>query len=126
MDTLVIEGGDKTPTLNFNSDGNFFIGGRSIPENTVEFYKPLFEWLESYAKSPGSTTTLTVQLEYFNTSSSKCLLDLFRHLEKIKSSGAASVLVIWKYEEDDEDIMEAGEDYESIVDVDFELKQITD
>ena len=60
-------------------------------------------------------------MEYFNTSSSKCILDVLRKLEKIHKNGK-SVVVKWFYEEDDEDMMEAGENYQRIVSVPIELE----
>ena len=74
----------KTPFINFDtSSGNFDLKGKSIPENSVLFYKPLFEWLDNYVQNPNSKTTLNIQLDYFNTSSSKCIVDLFKKLEQI-------------------------------------------
>ena len=73
MEDLKHEGSAKTPVVEFSSNGELLLKGRSIPENSIEFYKPLIEWLESYSESPNSTTVLSVQLEYFNTSSSKCI-----------------------------------------------------
>ena len=84
MEPISIEGTAKTPTVKFNSDqGIIEIKGRSIPENTVEFYKPLVDWLEEYKAGPLPKTTVNIQLEYFNTSSSKCILDVFKKLEAI-------------------------------------------
>ena len=60
-------------------------------------------------------------MEYFNTSSSKCILDVFKKLESISDS---SVSVKWYYEEDDEDMLEAGEDYEAIIDLSFEMIEV--
>jgi hypothetical protein len=67
-----------------------------------------------------------VQLEYFNTSSSKCILDVFKKLESIHKSGDKEVIINWYYEEDDEDMLEAGEDYESIIRVPFKMIEIVD
>jgi len=59
MEPLIIEGTAKTPTVNFNaSEGLIEIKGRSIPENSIEFYKPLVDWLDEYAKSPAPHTTV--------------------------------------------------------------------
>jgi hypothetical protein len=66
-----------------------------------------------------------VGLEYFNTSSSKCLLDIFRKLESLSKSGKSEIKVIWLYEEEDEDMMEAGDDYKTIVKLPFEIKKIS-
>ena len=124
MDNINIEGTTKTPTIKFdNESGTLLIQGRSIPENSIDFYKPLVDWLDQYASNPKEVTTLNVQLEYFNTSSSKCILDVFKKLEKIKESGK-DVVVKWHYEEDDEDMLEAGEDYDAIIDIDFEMVMV--
>jgi len=84
MEPIIIEGTSKTPSVKFDSnDGIFEIKGRSIPENSVEFYKPIVDWLEAYKESPLQKTMVNIRLEYFNTSSSKCILDVFKKLEVI-------------------------------------------
>ncbi len=126
MESIVIEGTPKTPSVNFDSEsGVLQLRGRSIPENSIEFYKPLVEWLDEYAGKPQSKTAVNIQLEYFNTSSSKCLLDLFKKLEVMHKNGS-DILVKWYYEEDDEDMLEAGEDYQSIVNVPFKMIETED
>lgn len=120
MDPINIEGTPKTPTVNFNSDtGVLEIKGRSIPENAVEFYKPLVDWIGSYGDVAKEGTTVNIQLEYFNTSSSKCILDVFKKLESI--NGKTSITINWHYEEDDEDMLEAGEDYQAIINIPFKM-----
>ncbi len=126
MEPLAIQGTAKTPTVRFDGkEGVIEIKGRSIPENSIEFYKPLVEWLETYTTSPLDLTQVNVQLEYFNTSSSKCILDVFKKLEAIHKGGK-EVIINWYYEEDDEDMLEAGEDYESIIRVPFKMIQIVE
>lgn len=121
MESLNIEGSAKTPTIKFEpATGKLLIRGRSIPENSIEFYKPLVDKLEEYAGSPQSTTNVDIQLEYFNTSSSKCILDVFKKLEAI-NAGSSEVVINWHYEEDDEDMLEAGEDYQAIINVPFKM-----
>tara|TARA_B100000963_G_C22568632_1_gene644937 strand:+ start:301 stop:675 length:375 start_codon:yes stop_codon:yes gene_type:complete len=121
MEDLSLEGTAKTPTVDFKSAGELLIKGRSIPENSIEFYKPLIEWISNYSENPKENTLVNIQLEYFNTSSSKCILDVFKKLESISES---SVSVKWYYEEDDEDMLEAGEDYEAIIDLSFEMIEV--
>jgi hypothetical protein len=126
METILIEGTPKTPAITFDSVKGFLeIKGRSIPENSFEFYKPLVDWLEKYAGKPQTSTHVNIQLEYFNTSSSKCILDVFKKLEAINKVGSA-VLINWHYEEDDEDMLEAGEDYQAIINVPFKMVQIAE
>ncbi len=124
MESLFIEGTSKTPNVKFDAnDGLMEIKGRSIPENSIEFYKPMVDWLDKYAKTPKSLTKVNIQLEYFNTSSSKCILDVFKKLEAIHKANN-QVQINWYYEEDDEDMLEAGEDYESIIRVPFKMIEI--
>jgi len=126
MDAIIIEGTPKTPSITFDSkEGVFEIKGRSIPENSVEFYKPLVDWLDNYKQTPLSKTVVNIRLEYFNTSSSKCILDVFKKLEAIYKA-KNDVEVNWYYEEDDEDMLEAGEDYESIIRVPFKMIEIVE
>jgi hypothetical protein len=121
MDEIKIAQTQKTPFVHFNSAAGLLeIKGRSIPENSIEFYKPLIEWIEEYAKSPKDQTRLNIQLEYFNTSSSKCILDVFKKLETI----AKDVVIYWYYEEDDEDMLEAGEDYDAIINIPFKIVEV--
>jgi hypothetical protein len=123
MEPIKIEGSPKTPTVNFEASGKIEIKGRSIPENSIEFYKPLIDWLDQYLTSPAKLTNVNVQLVYFNTSSSKCILDVLKKLEAIYKAGN-EVVINWHYEEDDEDMLEAGEDYQSIIKVPFKMCEI--
>ena len=123
MESLVIQAGVKTPFISLQNSGAIEIKGKSIPENSVEFYQPVLSWLDQYAQKPLAKTSVTVHLEYFNTSSSKCLLDIFRRLEKLHAS-TNEVSVLWLFEEDDEDMQEAGDDYSSIVKIPFTIKPV--
>lgn len=126
MENLTLQAGPKTPYILFDQTGFLEMKGKSIPENSVEFYKPVYEWLDEYIQQPKPSTKLLVQLEYFNTSSSKCILDIFRKLEALHKSGASTVAIVWLYDEDDEDMMETGEDYQTIVKVPFSIAKVTD
>jgi hypothetical protein len=124
MENLVIEGSPKTPTIKFNpEEGKLLIQGRSIPENSIDFYKPLVDALEEYAGNVKESTKVDIVLEYFNTSSSKCILDVFKKLERINEAGGG-VAINWHYEEDDEDMLEAGEDYQAIINIPFKMVEI--
>ncbi len=125
MDNLKLEGSPKTPTVNFDADAGLIeLKGRSIPENSIEFYKPLYDWIENYGENPKAETTVNIVLEYFNTSSSKCILDFFKKLEALNNGGKTNVSVNWHYEEDDEDMLEAGEDYQAIIDLPVKMIEI--
>jgi len=126
MEPINLEGSPKTPSIKFDPESGIMeIRGRSIPENSIEFYKPLVDWLDDYAKTPLKKTQVNIHLEYFNTSSSKCILDVFKKLENIHKA-KHDVVINWYYEEDDEDMLEAGEDYESIIRIPFKMVEIVD
>ncbi len=121
MKPLKIESTHKTPKVYLDpEEGVFEISGRSIPEDSVGFYKPILEWLDEYGKNPNEKTEFKFELEYFNTSSSKNILELLKRLEEIYEKGH-DVKVIWYYDEDDEDMEETGEDYQALLKVPVEL-----
>lgn len=118
---LKIEPTHKTPKVYFEPAENVFeLSGRSIPEDSVSFYKPLLDWLDDYAKSPNPKTPFKFELEYFNTSSSKNILEMLKKLEGIYQGGN-EVTIYWYYDEDDEDMEETGEDYKALLTVPLEL-----
>jgi hypothetical protein len=126
MEKYEIDGTPKTPTILFDINGGVLdIKGRSIPENSIEFYKPLVDALDKYSVATKSATTVNIQLEYFNTSSSKCILDIFKKLESIHKSGS-DVTINWHYEDDDEDMLEAGEDYQAITGIPFKMVPVSE
>jgi hypothetical protein len=120
MDDFFLEATPKTPRLFFSREtGEFEISGRSIPENSIEFYKPVINWLDQYIIDPHNHTLLVIKLEYFNTSSSKCLVEILRRMESLKDQSI--VKVKWCYEEEDEDMQESGEDFKEIIKVPIEM-----
>ncbi len=125
MENLKIEGTKQSPFVDFNaSTGKLELSGRSIPENSFEFYNPLLDWLIEYTKSPKEKTVLKVYLEYFNTSSSKYILEVLKKLKDVHKIGGGNVQVDWCYDEDDEEMMETGEDYEDITGLEFNYHEI--
>ena len=112
----------KTPFINFDTaTGNFELKGKSIPENSATFYRPIYDWLDEYVENPAPSTTLNIQLDYFNTSSSKCIVDLFKKLELIVKNGKGAAIINWMHNENDDDMLEAGEDYKSLIKIPFNI-----
>jgi len=118
MDDLRIEKTQNSPLVELNRNGKMCIKGRSIPEDGLIFYQPIFTWIEEYGLRPSPKTTLDVELEYFNTISSKCILDVLKGFEKVKKSGF-EVNVNWYYHEDDPDMLESGHEFGSFINVNF-------
>lgn len=121
MENLNIEGSRQTPAVEFDAhEGLLKIEGRSIPENSFDFYEPVLKWLDEYINHPAESTTFEVMLEYFNTSSSKYILEIFKRFKSLSSTGA-KVSIKWYYDEDDEEMMETGEDYQDVTGLQFDL-----
>ncbi len=126
MEKYIYDGCSRTPLIHFDlSTGTLDIKGRSVPEDPYEFYKPLLNAIEKYSLSTPPSTILNVHLEYFNTSSSKCLLNVFKKFEDIHKGGNP-VKINWKYENEDYDMLEAGEDYREIVDIPFVMLEVNE
>jgi hypothetical protein len=120
MEAIKIIGTEDTPSIILDAgENNFQILGRSLPEDAGKFYNPIISWMKDYSLSPNATSVFNFKLTYFNTSSSKMLLDILLMLEEMKSKGK-DVTVKWYYPEEDEDMQEAGIEYADIVDVPFE------
>jgi len=120
MEVIKIKGTDDTPSIILDKDNEIFeISGRSLPEDVTTFYEPILNWLDEYAEKPNAKTVFSFKLVYFNTASSKLLLDILMKLEEMYENGS-DILIKWYYPEDDEDMEEAGEEYADIVDVPFE------
>lgn len=123
METIKITATEDTPNVILDPVNNYYeISGRSLPEDVVVFYQPVIKWLEDFSKSPIAGFALSIKLEYFNTASSKLILDILLKLEEIYQNGT-QLKVIWNYLSSDSDMKEAGEEYSEIVGLPFELKE---
>ncbi len=124
MEKFFIEPTRVTPLVKFDPEAGILeVKGRSSPENSIQFYQKIIDSLDAFAKSDKPKFTTNFSFEYFNTSSSKCLFDVFKKLSKISDEGK-DIIINWYYEEDDEDMMEAGEDYADLLDLDFNFLEI--
>jgi len=120
MDALKIAQSDDSPEILLDQEeGRFEISGKSLPEDVVDFYQPVLDWLKVYQKNPNTTTELQLKLIYFNTASSKMILDILMILEEMVEEGK-QVLVRWLSLDSDEDMQEAGQEYDEMVEVPFE------
>ena len=123
MEVLHIEGTEDTPEVLLDSENNTFsISGRSFPENAIEFYEPIFAWLQKYAEEAENDMEFEFFMEYFNTSSSKQIAKIFLLLEKINEN--VFVQVIWKYKKEDSDMMASGLRFSKLLNLEFELREV--
>ncbi|MEM0938864.1 MAG: DUF1987 domain-containing protein [Bacteroidota bacterium] len=126
MEKVFIEPTRTTPLVKFDpEEGLLEMKGRSSPENSIQFYQQILDNLDEFTKLGGDSFTVNMAFEYFNTSSSKCLFDVFKRLSKINESGK-EITINWYFEEGDDDMMEAGEDYSDLLDLNFNFFEIED
>lgn len=118
---LQIEETQDTPKVHFDKTlGIFEISGRSLPENAIKFYSPVFVWLEEYLAAPNTETCFEFKLDYFNSASTKKIFEIITVLERLAESGA-TVIIKWYYSKDDELIKGKGEELQEMVDIPFEV-----
>lgn len=121
MGILKISSTDISPEVNFDpAAGNFSIRGESRPENSGKFYEPILSWIEENKTEAffNKPVSLEMKLDYFNSSSSKYILDLLLLLESFKDEGA-DISIKWCFNKGEEDIQEAGEEFADIVSLPF-------
>jgi hypothetical protein len=124
MDQLILEPKAKTPLINFDAkSGIMEMKGMSCSENSLEFYKPVLDWVEKYGKTPSGSTLVNIEFKYFNTSSAKCILDVLEKFANIYNMGN-NVVFNWSYEPNDEEMLEAGENFSEILGIPFNIKEI--
>ncbi|MCS6885934.1 MAG: DUF1987 domain-containing protein [Acidobacteriota bacterium] len=111
MENLFIEKTRATPAVRFDAaSGVLEISGESYPENSMKFYQPVFSWLQQYLSETDHPITFNFKLDYFNTSSSKCILNILEMLEQAHAQGR-QISLNWYYQEDDEDMLESGQEF---------------
>ncbi len=127
MQALNIEATENSPKIVLDpSAGKFEISGESRPEDVRKFYEPILEWIEQYGKELSSAGQTDLQFdfifEYFNSSSAKYIMDIMSKINDIQVNNSnVNVQIRWHYEEMDEDMQEAGEEFQNITEIPFKF-----
>jgi len=126
MRRLIIKDVESCPTIILDKEKNKFeISGNSLPEDVHGFYAPVFEWITDYLKQPNPQTTLFIKLMYFNSASTKAILDILTILEELVINGYEAK-IIWNYFEEDEDMLSTGQELASVLKIPFEYVPFTE
>ncbi|HNS30127.1 MAG TPA: DUF1987 domain-containing protein [Tenuifilaceae bacterium] len=121
MERFFLKPTNETPRIELDKVKNIFeISGTSLPEDVVQFYTPVLTWLNQYSSNPNEKTVVKFSMDYYNTSSSKMILKILELLKDVYRKGF-DVEIHWHYLEDDEDIIEAGEDYSETIKIPFKF-----
>lgn len=118
MKELRIAPAKNSPEIILSPDGVIRIRGRSIHENVAEFFEPVEKWITDYVESPAELTCVDIGLEYFNSASAKVFIHLLELLKHVTLKNKKYIFN-WYYEDGDEDILERGEYFSSVLDAPF-------
>ncbi|MBL4716746.1 MAG: DUF1987 domain-containing protein [Bacteroidia bacterium] len=106
-----IEATEDTPKINLDSSNNYLsIVGISAPEDAVEFYQPILDWLSSMQNDTPQEITLKFRFNYYNTATSLLTLQIMKSLDKLHKENCTTK-IIWCHEEEDNAMIEAGNIY---------------
>jgi len=124
MEKVVIQEPLKNiPGIVFTPDtGEVSMWGRSIPENPELIFRKFDEWISAYFEKKDNLI-VSIFLEYINSGSSKYLFEILRKLTDFKNSGK-QVRLIWKYEEEDEAMLDLGEHYRDSAGIPLEIEMV--
>ena len=121
----IAEPTEDSPKVQLDSvSGVLMFSGTSITENSEEFYGPVLNWLDDFINMKPKSIEVNFKLDYFNTSSSKYILEILRTIQRV--SATSKIVVKWHYLIDDDDMKEAGEDYQIMVKLPFEMVEYDD
>ena len=121
MNDLVIHGNKQKPDLVFSAiTGELNISGQSLPENATFLYEPVLKWIEEYSKAPAKRTVFSLKMKYYNTASSKMFFSIIKSLNLLFKAGS-DIEIEWHYQDDDEDMLDAGEYFRDLVDIPFKF-----
>lgn len=123
MGNLEIEKTNQTPEINFNTNGVFLVKGISTPDNVQKFYQPVFNWLNDFKLTNPVEISLTLEIDYLNTSSTRVMVELLNLLNTFKQLNT-KISILWLYEDGDDDMLELGEDLKISSKSEIEFKAI--
>jgi hypothetical protein len=123
MEELKIVPTTKSPEVVLNPDGRISFKGRSISENVLVFFAPVDKWITEYIKAPAEVTFVDMTLEYFNSGSVKMFTNLLQKITHVTLKNKKFIFN-WYFEEGDDDILERGEYFASVLDVPFNFVRL--
>lgn len=116
----------NTPEVIFDEKGTIKLTGRLINENPIDFFNLLDEGINEYFFSSADTTCLEICLEYINSEGTKHLLETIKKIIQIHlKNNMKKIIINWYYKEDDEDMLEKGTFFSSVLHVYISLIRIS-
>ena len=120
MKRLEILPSNNTPHRLLDAESNnFLIEGKSFPEDSKEFYRPVIEWMDEFKTMDSKSVKISFNLFYLSSSSIISVKQFLMKVVDLSASGVKATIV-WNYDEDDDDIKKTGEDYQKLTKLNFE------
>jgi len=119
MENFIRIGNNETPNISLNPIlGRLEFSGKSLPEDSFSFFKPVLDWIDEYLDSPVARTEIDIKLDYFNTSTGVVLGKVFNKFQEKEN-----VVVHWFHLSEDEDMLESGKEFEELSKLNFEYHE---
>ena len=121
MRDLMIEPTKKTPGVDL-SNGVLLFYGRSIIDNTRDFYEPIYAWVCEYLEDPSEITVVTLKLEYIDAPSVKSILNLLMLLKEVNNRELL-FMVNWYYAYGDLELLQLGTIFQERLEMEFDFNE---
>ncbi len=124
MGTFKIEQQEDTPQVLVDFDNGLVeFKGKSLPEDSTEFFRPVEKAIREYLSQPQPTTKVSLQFDYLNSSSQKRMLEIVSLFEQLEQNGKL-LEISWLYPDDDEDILDEGKEFARMLGLDIDIRPI--
>ncbi len=120
--TLHIAATGDTPEVYLSVSEPSALTGRSLPENAFNFYHSIVEWVKQFVASDNKEFVLILHFDYFNSSSGRYIYEILNLLDN--SHHKNHYTIIWKYEADDDLMIERGEAFQSLCSIPFNFVEV--
>ena len=112
MDNILLEESENSPQVTMDKEKAFIeFEGKSYPENTFAFYRPITEWLKRYFKyyaDENKATIINFKFLYFNSATTQIIFEI---LDIVEASGIKNMKIYWFYNKENKNGLEDYEDY---------------
>jgi len=124
MESIYVQKTKKTPLISLDLTENIFqIKGPSFSEDILSIYNPVINWMNGNLEQLEKELICELYFTVLNSASHKKIFQILIILNGFMDRGK-KIKIKWYYDEDDEDIMEMGEDLTELINLPFDLVPI--
>jgi hypothetical protein len=125
---MILPGNERNtlPKIIFEEmKGTIIIRGRSISSEVPYYFKEFLTYLEDCLLKNPMNLEIDIDLEYFSTETARELMRFFKIVKIVKEKNF-EININWFIEGGDEDLRQAGEDYQDITKLNFNIIEKTE